>query len=268
MLPDSPTGISGVLDAGIRLYRARFRHWTLIALSILAGFALLRILLASTLGSGSVLEDAGTATPDMAMATTALAGSLLSMLGSLWAYAAMVRAIMAEVGGAPLSLGDAVRGGLGRLLPMLLVWLLYFLVVGIGLVLLLVPGIWLGTSLILGTVLCAAGTGPIQSLQESFRLVKGHWWTTATVVFVISLIIMVLALAISLVPGILIGVAAASGAGTVPGWLSSVGIVLEALTNALIVPLSVCMSWALLHDLRLRHSGDDLEARLDATLGA
>jgi hypothetical protein len=57
------------------------------------------------------------------------------------------------------------------------VWILYVIAVGIGSVLLIIPGIYLAFALSFACyIVVDQKTGVIQSLKESRNLVKGEWW--------------------------------------------------------------------------------------------
>ena len=67
------------------------------------------------------------------------------------------------------------------------------LIVGIGLILCVIPGIYLSVPLALTTCLLIFEKRSVgDSISESFNLIKGHWWETFGIILVIQIIIGVL----------------------------------------------------------------------------
>ena len=61
-----------------------------------------------------------------------------------------------------------------------------FLLIAIGLVLLIIPGIIISVYLAFGAYLVIDGMGPIESIKESFRLVKGRWIATFLILTILG----------------------------------------------------------------------------------
>jgi hypothetical protein len=169
-----------------------------------------------------------------------------------------------------LSVLTAYTGGLRRFLPMLGVFFLYGLALVLGIILLIVPGIWLSISLSLAFYAAALdGRGVNESLNLSRSLVSGHWWRTATILTVVTLVYAAVYMAIATVAtlvlpigGVLSLVSGAAGLGTFS--LLLVAIVL-ALVGSLLTPLFYATGVVIYRDLQLRKSGGDLAARIAET---
>lgn len=74
---------------------------------------------------------------------------------------------------------EALRMGVRYFLKNVAMSLLTLLIISIGLIFLILPGIWLAVSLMFGMYfIVLRGQGTIESLKSSFHLVKGRWWNT------------------------------------------------------------------------------------------
>lgn len=79
--------------------------------------------------------------------------------------------------GEPVRPGEALRQGLAKSFPLLGLVILYTLAVGIGAVLLIVPGVFLMVIWSIVVPACVVeGLGPIASMNRSRNLTKGHRW--------------------------------------------------------------------------------------------
>jgi hypothetical protein len=179
-------------------------------------------------------------------------------------YAALMARIDAVARGAPISLGQALSLGLQRMPAMILSGILVAVVAFIGLCLLVIPGliviVWL---LFTPFAVVIERRGPIESLSYSRAIVRGHWWRTAALVTVIGIVLMVVYLLFGV--GISIAVIsdpAAASAGEVPWYVT---LLVAPALSAVIAPLFYALMLAIFYDLRLRHEGGDLAARIAAT---
>lgn len=69
---------------------------------------------------------------------------------------------------------DELKSGIPMLLPMFLATILVAPVVFLGLLCLVVPGIYLGLRFSFYSVAIADGLGPIEALKKSFKITQGH----------------------------------------------------------------------------------------------
>jgi len=96
---------------------------------------------------------------------------------------------------------DVLKEGWAKFWPFLLISLLTGLVIGLGFLLFIVPGIiftiWLAFSAY--AVVCEDKKG-FKALSRSRELVKGHWWATAKRVFAIMIITFPLSLGAQSIP--------------------------------------------------------------------
>jgi len=105
---------------------------------------------------------------------------LLTLIGStleLWLVGAMMLRQRAVVLGAPILAGAELRAALRRLPVLLLGSLLAILSVLAGLLLLLLPGVFLAVCyLLLLPVILFEGVGPVAALLRSVQLARPLWW--------------------------------------------------------------------------------------------
>jgi hypothetical protein len=95
---------------------------------------------------------------------------LLSLIGQL-----VVSFIAFSNGTGGRTLGSVIRGALPLLLPLFAVTLMQGLAVGFGLILLVVPGIFLLARFSVAVPLVATGTAdPLDAISTSWRLTEGH----------------------------------------------------------------------------------------------
>lgn len=257
--PASPQPIGGVLDDAIKLYRASFRGCWPIA----AGAALITGLISmwltfslfnSALGSINARAFSGFSQPKFML------GNIVNYLVQIAGYGALIVYQNAVGDGeAEPSLSDVLAVTWSRFWSGVLAAFVAGLVIGVGMVLLLVPGIYLLGALCLAPVCVFAGaTGPMQALHESRELVRGHWWRTTTIATVALIIMMVLSAIVSLFAGAIF----AFRHDPVALQLSIRAVSIIAVVFTL--PMMPAALLAIYHDLKLRREGSDIAARLGA----
>lgn len=125
-----------------------------------------------------------------------LLGSLVNAIGAIAIY------LLLFDGG-----GRTVGGAIGAALPILpfyfLVSIIVSVVIGIGLALLIVPGLYLiGRIALAGTAMVAEHRlSPIAALRASWEVTRGRGWATAGLVILVALAGAILSLAITAVLG-------------------------------------------------------------------
>src|SRR5215218_3113657 len=175
-----PLGIGEILSMAFQLYR---RHWgTLLAIAavVVVPLTLLQHLLGDlertqreTTSYGGVV----TVTPTWLGAIAGLLAALAGILTSLVLTGAITRAVAAEVAGEDPSVEQSYRFGFHRLGSVLLVSVLVGLATIGGLILFVIPGIWIGVRLAVSVeALVVEGRRGTQAMGRSWELVGGHWW--------------------------------------------------------------------------------------------
>jgi len=171
---------------------------------------------------------------------------LLHFVLSAVCEAMIVYATFQALRGRPVRPGESIARGLQRFGPVVLTSILSTVIVTLGFVLLIIPG------LIASVVLCVAlpacvveRLGPIESVERSSFLSRGYRWPIFGAFF-----------AIGIVSSIAGAVISALTAGAGPVWLSpAISLVFNTLVNA----YQTVLVAIIYHDLRVVKDGIDLE---------
>jgi hypothetical protein len=182
--------LSGVFGEAWRMYRAHAGHLIGIAFVIYVGAAIVDGLV-SLVGGFFV----------------AILGLIITVLAGYLVQAALVKSVQdIRDGRADLSIGETVSAGTAVLLPVAGAAVLAGIAIGIGLILIIVPGLFLITIwAVIIPVIVIERAGALNSFGRSYQLVRGHGWHVfGTLVlawiiqFVVSLVLGVLLFALPL----------------------------------------------------------------------
>jgi hypothetical protein len=224
--------LSGVFGESWALYKAHWRHFALIALLIYAVIALLTILLVALLGWLGVLLAA-----------------LVGIAGAFWLQGTLIEAVRdVRDGRADLSIGETFERVLPVLNRVVLAGILLGLAIGIGFLLLIVPGLVVLTLWIFvipAIVLENRGVG--ESFGRSRELVRGNGWN----VFGVIVLTFVLLLGVSIVLRLILA--------PLDDWLAS--LVQQVVANTLVAPFAIIV-WTLTY-YRLRALESSAQAPAD-----
>lgn len=202
-------------------YKAHFSHLVPIAFVVYVLIALLTLLLVILLGVAG-----------------AFVGFFIGLAGVFWLQGALVVAIEdVRDGRADLSIGETLSRVRPRLNTLTLAGILAALAIGIGLVLLIVPGLILWTWwLLIVPVIMLEGTGVTAAFGRSRELVRGHGWSVFGVLVLTILVLVAVDVAF--------GIVASSVDNVV------VALVLDIVSQTLTAPF-VALAWTLTY-YRLR----------------
>lgn len=274
VIPLRPLGIGEILDGAISTVRAHWRVMlglsaVVVTVSQLLGFGLQAMLL----GGVATLDTADPATLDSGQVTGLLAGTLgaaavlvaVTWLGQTVLNGMLTAVVGRAVLGQPVTLGDAwtrVRPLLWRLLGLALV---VNVLAGLGLLVCLLPGVFLFVQWVLAAPALVLERGTIRtSMRRSWTLVSGSWWRTFGVVALTYLITQLISSAFSFpvtfvagvfAPGALSGT---GGSGSLLGFYALAtlaGIVAGIITT----PFTASVYALLYVDQRMRREALDLE---------
>lgn len=159
---------------------------------------------------------------------------------------ALVYGTVQHLGGQKPSLGAILSRGMSTIGPVVVIALLLSLVVGIGFVLLIIPGIFL--TVVYSVVIPAAVVerpGITGAFSRSWDLTKGYRWSVLGLLLIMVVILIVLSLAVGTAGGI---VAFSMGDFTLL-------IILNYLLSAFSGALMAVMIAVLYHDLRVAKEG-------------
>jgi hypothetical protein len=264
LMPTTPRSIGGVLDDAIRLYRRSWLPCLPIVLILLVVTLPLSLLIAARMQSVVGNPQAMLAlfkSPVIWQSYFVLIVVMCAVYGALFAQANAI------AHGERLSVMTALGVGLKRSPVSLGVGLLFALIVGVGTMLLVIPGIYLwGVFQLAFAPAVIERAGVFESLTTSRRLTKGNWWRTFTIITVALIIMYVLIISVTFLVGIIAGVstmAAMVGAQEMSGALVTQQIISSVL-NMFVMSFLPCIVLAVYYDLKLRKEGADLAGRIDA----
>ncbi|WP_422368403.1 hypothetical protein [Pelagibius sp.] len=188
------------------------------------------------------------AEPDFDLGGTVIL--LVSIVLSYVLMAALVYGTVAYMRGRPAGIGQLISSGLAAFFPVLIIAILASLIMGVGLVLLIVPGVF---AIVIFAVTVPAYVvekpGIIGSFKRSMELTKGNRWQVLGVLVILFVVLLIL----GSVFGLVAGVAVFTGFGL--SLIMIVNYVVSAISSAL---LAVAVS-VLYHDLRIAKEGVDTE---------
>jgi hypothetical protein len=175
---------SGVLSEAWELYKRFFNHLIPVAAVVYVGIALLSAILVA------LLSFVG-----------ALLAAALSIVGVFWVQGALTRAVQdIRDGRADLSIGETFRSVQDRIGSIAGASLLAGLGIAIGLILLIVPGLFLITiwSLIVPAIVLE-NVGALDSFGRSRDIVRGNEWNVFGVVVLTFLILVAFGIVLGLI---------------------------------------------------------------------
>jgi hypothetical protein len=186
-----PQGIGEILRTAFQLYRRSWRTLVAIAAVVVVPLTLLQYGIGHWVRShGQQLHgQAAASTSFWAVASASLLAALVGLLLYQVLTGAITRTIATEVTGRDLGLEQSYRYGLARLGPVLVVSILVGLATLLGLIVFIIPGIYIGVRLAVSIqALVIEGRRGIQAMRRSWDLVGGHWWHAAFTLLVAALI--------------------------------------------------------------------------------
>lgn len=131
--------------------------------------------------------------------------SIISLMLYFIIQGSMVYGAFNEMRGRQFSVGEALSKGLARFLPVLGIAVLSGLAIGVGLVLLVIPGLWLICLYYAAVPVCVVEQrGVIASMGRSAELTKGYRWKVLGLVLIVGLVTIIVSGTLSYV-GRLIG---------------------------------------------------------------
>lgn len=247
-----PLGFGEILDRAFAMYRNNFAgYFTTALLPFLPMVALWLVL-------GALAPAAG----DLSAAASMVQLILVpySVAATLLAWGAITYQADRKYHGGSASLGESYSAAARRFFPLLVSMFVAWLLMMIGFVLLVIPGILIGIMLFaLIPAIQLENRGPIEALGRSRALARGAWGRIFGVVVVVTIITGLPHIALSVAA--LFGIAAmdvttiATG-GALPFALTQAS---SAVLSAATLPLTAVTILVLYYDRRVRLEGLDLE---------
>jgi hypothetical protein len=280
--PNAPQSIGGVLDSGFKLYRE-----SLSKVFVIAVLAALVAAPSNFAGPYFVTNGFSPKAVVMVLAGMLVIGVIVAALNN-----ALIARIDSVASSSPSSFREALKIGLRRMPATILCGL----VMSFFAILLLIPGGILAASMFpsLGatpalnpgplllmlvvlfvplsvvaiwfvfgpSAVVVERFGPLRSLGFSFTIVRGHWWRTAALLTLLGILLLALYFVVGIVAGIVAVISGfAVGGGGVPLVFN---LVVGPVVSALAVPLVYSLLLSIYYDLKMRHEGGDLAARIAA----
>jgi len=250
------TGRTGRFDLG----RVMERTFTVIGKNF-ATFLLAALVLAGIPSALVVMGQAGNPFPTSPTGWGLLiVGWALSLIGTYVLQAAIVVGSVNTLNGRPVRLGNIMEVGIRNFLPLLGLAIVMSVGIGLGMILLIVPGMILAVLwCVAAPSLVAEKRGIFESLQRSRELTKGYRWPIFGLIVIYFIVYMVIA-------GTVSGVSVATGGnldGTGNLVVTLIATPLIAVAQALIGSTGVA---AIYYELRTAKEGvgaDELAAVFD-----
>jgi hypothetical protein len=242
-----PLGVGEILDTSFSLYRRHFGALATVALVCTGVPLVLRLFLETGGGLWSNLP-------------LALLYLLSVVVLNLVATAATVFIVSESYLGRPITAREALRRATPYMGRILVCSLLMALVVGLGFLLFLIPGIILGVGLALAipAVVLEPGLSPSAALSRSWELTRGARWRIFGLGITLLVLLYVPVVAVSGLFAMFLPQRAAGGLG--PLALATIaGLAIGGLVQIFIYPLFYCVLTVTYYDLRVRKEGFDLE---------
>jgi hypothetical protein len=206
-----------------------------IAISAIAAAPLFLFTLASTIGVHSTAASAA-----------AIVGLLLHFVLAALCQAMIVYATFQALRGRPVRAGESMARGLQRLGAVLLTSIVTGIIVGIGTILLVIPGIIASVIMCVAIPACIVERlGPVESIERSSYLSRGYRWPIFGAFFALGIAEII---AGALITGL------TKGSELV--WLDPA---ITAVWNTLVTAYQTVLVAIIYHDLRVVKDGIDLE---------
>jgi len=173
-----PMGIGEILSTAFQLYQRHWRTLLAIAAVVVVPLTLLQYLIGDQVRTrGEETANGVVETSSWAIGTAGLVAALAGLLMFLVLTGAITRAVAAEVAGEDPGVEQSYRFGFHRFWSVLLVSVLVGLATVAGLILFIIPGIYIGVRLCVSIeALVVEGRRGTQAMGRSWELVGGHWW--------------------------------------------------------------------------------------------
>jgi hypothetical protein len=251
-----PLSIGEVLDAGFSLFRHRFGKLVVAVLVPFVPLAILGTLIVASTDDRAFDVNATETNDSGAAIAGNLVGLVIQGAALALAVAACFKIISAAYLGEQTTVGESLRYGAGRILALIVAYIVLGIVLTISAFLLLIPAIYFGVKFALTfPAIVFERKGPFSAIGRSWQLTRENWWRTFGTLFVVALLMFVISIALSLALGAAIGAADMDS--------EVVFAILTTLVNigviAVTYPLGAAILTVIYYDLRVRHEGFDLQ---------
>ena len=233
--------VGNTMSRGFAVYLKNFVPFSVLSLIFLSPTYI------HALASGGVDPLTGSGAGDFTVGGIAV--TIAQLLLTYVLMATLAYGTFQELRGRHTTLGDCIGRGLSLLFPTLGVAILAAMAVGVGVILLIIPGIIAATMLWVAIpVAVVERPGVMASLHRSRHLTKGYRWHVLGII-IIFLIINFVAVFIGAFVGSLASMATGS---------TTVNLLFESIVSALLTGLYAVIVSVGYHDLRVTKEGIDI----------
>jgi hypothetical protein len=250
----APKGIGDVLSTAFDLFKRNAAQLLMIAAVVVVPLTLIQAVLTEVLiddvvegisvneATGEVVVTGGGTSFGQAIIGSVLLGLISAAIWMLLT-GALTRGAAGALTGRPIDVSDSYRAALSRLGGLIVLSLLIALIVGIGFVFLIIPGLILLVFLSMAVpAFIIERRGVTDSMSRSWNLVSGSWWHVLGAIVVAAII-----------SGIVSGIIGALGGDSLIGmWITS------AIGGIITAPFYALVSVVLYVDLRSRKESLDV----------
>jgi hypothetical protein len=257
-----PMSISGIIDRAFTLYRRNFVRFITLVAVIQVPIALISLL-------WRAMFDRGVPDPTDAGSLFARAGALFfsamtTMVGNALCQGALTRSVSDAYMGNETTVEQTFLAVMPKLLPLIGASILTGLIVGLGFMLLVVPGVIFALWLFVTTPsIVVENQGITAAMSRSKALTSGNLGK----VFAVSLLVLLITIVVSIPLGIVVGSipAIVFGGDSMMGkfFIELAGVIAQILA----MPIGAAAGVLLYYDLRIRKEGFDLQM-LSQSMGA
>lgn len=255
-----PLGFGETLDGAFTLLRRNFA--TFFAIALLPQLPLILFWLIGPAVVGPMAEGS------LALQAASVLLSPYSLFATLLLMGALTHAAALAYGGEQAGIGASLGRGLRRLLPLFVVSLISWIMIGFGLLLLIVPGLIVAAMYFaVYPVIMVENRGPLKALGRSRDLSRGARGRILGMMAVALLITYLPIVALGMAAGAGIGITAAVSAASFAStnlWLTGIMQAGSLVLSAITTPFLIIVFVLLYYDRRARTEAPDLEAAVAA----
>jgi hypothetical protein len=241
--------VGALISASFELYRRQARAaWTVVALIAIPAQVLVWIMIRVSLSSDAFARDGAIYTSSSTAFPTA-AIALLGFLSAILAMGALSRLLVEAYTGHRTSWQESLGYASTRLLPLIVLAVVSGVMLLIGFLLFVAPGIFLAVAWCAAVpALMFEPVAPLRSLRRSWDLVRGDWWSTAGALLVGLLIV----IGISFLVGALLSAVTSTSS---IDFVLTLGGISRALAAILAYPFLAALTVVIYVNLRVQKEG-------------
>lgn len=248
--PVTGVTVGSLVSRTFSTWWANVARYALLLLLAYVPIFLAGVVAAVKFGAGVLKPAPGTvpAFPPGLIPLIAIAGLATLVIG-LVLFGGMTWGALQHLAGRKATLGAMIGAGVRRAWPLFIVGLAAYLLVLVGFVALVIPGILVGMALsvVLPVVVAEESAGVGAAIKRSFALTKG----SRGAIFGAGIVVLLAIWAASLIGNVATAALAGNPA------LAILGVVLSLLLQIAMTPLSMILSAVAYHDLRVAKEGVD-----------